>query len=88
MTNLVVKLSLLLVTNWPAIYEGTNQLGYVSTNHVVSVDYENRHHEIVVKTDQSNIAVWRPLISQFTNYVWPHTFCITNNLGPYTLEIR
>ncbi len=60
MTNLITILSLTLATNWTGILVGTNEMGYVSTNHSLTVHYDGTEHTFTLKSVPSNVAVWRP----------------------------
>ena len=63
MTNLIAELSIALicVTNWTGKFAGTNELGYVSTNHVATIRYDGSERTIELKSVPSNLAVWRPM---------------------------
>lgn len=75
MTNLLatIAVQLSLATNWTGVYFGTNELGYVLTNHEAVVVYQRETNKFLLKSVPSNIAVWRPQM----------TVLITNSVIPY-----
>lgn len=70
MTNLIatVAMALNLSTNWTGYDFNGQELGYVLTNHVAMIRYQNETHTRLLKSVQSSIAVWRPKES-ITNYI-------------------
>jgi len=48
-----------LATNWTGITSGTNELGYVVTNHHAIVVYQEKTNSFFLKLDLSPVAVWR-----------------------------
>ena len=66
MTNIIaqITMSLILVTNWTGHNFNSKELGYVATNHVATILYQNQTNEYVLKTVASEIAVWRELMQQ------------------------
>lgn len=60
MTNLLFTIALVLSTNWTGYINGTNELGYVLTNHVATVVYRGRTNEFTLLSEPSGTAVWRP----------------------------
>ena len=88
MTNLIAEISIALicVTNWTGKMVGTNELGYVSTNHVATIRYDGVDRTIELKSVPSNLAVWRPMEvinwpSVETNiYYWPSPGLVITNL--------
>lgn len=90
-TNLVAEIvvTLTCVTNWTGFVADKQELGYVATNHVATITYEDTPHVFALKTTQSGIAVWRPesarnsLILKWpsgTNIYWDsRTMVVTND---------
>lgn len=74
MTNLIatIVIHLTLSTNWTGHINGTNELGYVLTNHVAVVTYEGQKREFTLKSVPSDRAVWRVLTypTNFYNHNW------------------
>ena len=62
MTNLLSQISIILslVTNWTGVTVGTNELGYVATNHTAELTYRGVKREFHLLSEPSGIAVWRP----------------------------
>ena len=86
MTNLIAQLSisLVLATNWVGVNNSTNELGYVVTNHVATVNYEGKEHRFVLKEEAGHIAAWRPAaqpITAYSNVWWNAPGLILTNLG-------
>ena len=84
MTNLIFTLMFSAVTNWTGVTSGTNELGYVVTNHQAQVIYEGATNLFLLKSVPTSIAVWRPAptlptnsIMFLTNY-WMPGLVITN----------
>lgn len=91
MTNLIasIVISLNLSTNWTGMNEGTNELGYVLTNHIATVVYEGQTNQFTLKSVPSGMAVWRPhvpnaFIQTATNFWFHHspTIYLTNTFHP------
>ena len=61
MTNLIFTLMFTAVTNWTGVANGTNELGYVTTNHQAQVIYEGATNLFLLKSVPTSIAVWRPM---------------------------
>lgn len=83
MTNIISSfvVSLLVVTNWTgSIHEG-KELGFVQTNHVLTAIYKGTTKHQQLKTDLSNIAVWREPEHEFKVY-WNTNLFYTNVLWP------
>ena len=61
MTNTIASLAieLTLATNWTGIAVGTNELGYVVTNHTAIVSYEGEVKRYTIKQTPAPFAVWR-----------------------------
>ena len=82
MTNLLaqITISLSLITNWTGhVFEG-KEVGYVATNHVATVLYQDVTNQYTLKTTVSEIAVWRKAeprqyltVTNGWNYVFPLT---------------
>ena len=75
MTNLLAQISIVLslCTNWTGIISGTNELGYVATNHTAVVTYREKQHSFLLLSENSNLAVWRPVAASagtLTNGFW------------------
>lgn len=84
MTNIIAEMTvtLALATNWTGISAGTNELGYVVTNHQARIIYDGQTNVFELKSVPSGIAVWRP--KQFwtiTNWSWPNGIWFTNAVG-------
>lgn len=99
MTNLLAQLAinLVLATNWTGVYSGTNELGYVVTNHIAVITHEGATNEVQLKSVPSSTAVWRPaaVVQSYimTNHWWnvpAFSNCIvtTNVNANFTLEIK
>ena len=94
MTNLIsqICLTFVLVTNWTGVVNGPNELGYVSTNHVLTVIYEGATNDFQLKQTVSDVAVWRKALAKayggsMTNWnVMPyfeyHNLVLTNRIHP------
>lgn len=89
MTNLIahIVITLTLATNWTGHVVGTNELGYIVTNHVATITYQDVKHEFVLTNTLSDKAVWRQAQSNFmclTNsyplQLWFTNILMTNNL--------
>lgn len=85
MTNLVAEMAvtLALVTNWTGVNVGTNELGYIATNHAARIIYDGKTNVFQLQSTPSSIAVWRPLPKVIgfwtvTNYHWPKELYFTN----------
>jgi hypothetical protein len=59
-TSLRIKLT--AATNWTGVANGTNELGYVTTNHQAQVIYEGATNLFLLKSVPTSIAVWRPVV--------------------------
>ena len=83
MTNLLSQISIILslVTNWTGVTVGTNELGYVATNHTAELTYQGVKREFHLLSEPSSIAVWRPWVPKYsggiTNLLW-QPWCWTN----------
>lgn len=77
---IATDLSLQLVTNWTGHVSGTNELGYVATNHIAIVRYDGATNEFKLKQVPSNIAVWREraMPGCATNSIYVHPLILTN----------
>lgn len=79
---LVIKLE--LATNWTGYMVGTNELGYVLTNHVAEITYQSNKYSFTLTNTVSDKAVWRPTQTLYvTNYnEWPkwERYIFTNNI--------
>ena len=51
MTNLLsaISLTFVLLTNWTGVVNGPNELGYLATNHVLTVTYDGGTNEFLLK---------------------------------------
>lgn len=88
-TNLVasIAISLVIHTNWTDVIEQDNELGFLVTNHVAQIEYAGHKTNVVLLTELSGIAVWRPVLiwkshgPAYTNYVplWIETNIISTN---------
>jgi hypothetical protein len=70
--NLTIQsltVALIAATNWTGHINGTNELGYVVTNHVATIRYQGQTNEFHLKSVPTGIAVWRPQIIWVTNYL-------------------
>ena len=87
MTNLLSQISIILslVTNWTGVTVGTNELGYVATNHTAELTYRGGKYSFRLLSEYSDIAVWRPwnatgfTITNFDSRRWYFT-----NVNYYT----
>lgn len=76
MTNLIaeVTIALNLATNWTGHVVGTNELGYVLTNHVAEISYQSNKYSFTLTNTLSDKALWRPVdlwtVKYFTNKAW------------------
>lgn len=93
MTNLVATIVLTLSTNWTGVTSGTNELGYVMTNHAAALQYDGKEYTLPLKSDPGSVAVWRPWVppNSITNISvlpgWRGSKTIwTTNENHYTLE--
>jgi len=101
MTNTINSVTLAIVwlvatTNWTGHHVGTNELGYVATNHVLKCEYQGVKYDFTLKTEPGTVAVWRPEERNYfiTNFWWPRTSNYFTNLSinaanitnRYTLE--
>ena len=57
-----VHVTLELATNWTGVINQKQELGYVVTNHIANITYQNEVSHFTLKTVASDIAVWRPLV--------------------------
>lgn len=57
----VCALHLDAATNWTGLMSGTNELGYVVTNHNLHVYYMGATNQFCLRTDNSTVAVWKPV---------------------------
>jgi len=75
MTNTVNSVTLAIVwlvcaTNWTGHRVGTNELGYVATNHVLRCEYQGVKYDFTLKTEPGAVAVWRPEGINLSNIPW------------------
>lgn len=85
MTNIIAEITvtLALVTNWTGVSVGTNELGYVATNHAARIIYEGETNVFQLKSVPSRIAVWRPKDTGWwiaTNWPWSKVPVFTNSI--------
>jgi hypothetical protein len=93
MTNLIFAITLSLITNWTGLKVGTNELGYVMTNHTANIVYHGATNSFVLLSEPSDLAVWRTNITQWvtnmfyftnwwrgTNYLEITNLWVTNDL--------
>jgi hypothetical protein len=71
-----ITVALVLITNWTGVTFNNKELGYVATNHILTVDYQGGTNQFTLKTVASERAVWRqaqPMqgIAITNNYWWP-----------------
>lgn len=70
-----------------------SELGYVVTNHVAQLVYEGVTNRMKLKTEKSDLAVWResmltnyvypPGWNNLTNFYYPNPWVVTNPVIPY-----
>ena len=73
-TNIVaIAVVLTSATNWTDVIVHDQELGYVVTNHVAQIEYAGRQTNVVLLTELSGIAVWRPAVT-----IWFHGPVYTN----------
>ena len=87
MTNIVATATILLVTNWTGVVSDSKELGYVTTNHQVTVRYQDLTNSFEIKREIGSWAVWRPrqqlyIITNDFRSVWPHVV-LTNGMLVY-----
>lgn len=79
MTNLCAELAIysLVVTQWTGLTLNNKEAGVVVTNHEARVSFEGRTNALPLKTELSEVAVWRDRpdlpVLVFTNTIrsWP-----------------
>ena len=74
MTNILAQISVALVgvTNWTGVQFNTQELGYVATNHVLTVVYQGETNQFTLKTAPSDKAVWRQHVAAWNNQYQTH----------------
>jgi hypothetical protein len=84
MTNTINSVTLAIVwlvavTNWTGHRVGTNELGYVATNHVLKCEYQGQSYDFTLKSEPGVVMVWRTSETEL-NRQW------SSNLfwGPFT----
>ena len=88
MTNLIASITTVIVTNWTGVTHDFQELGYIQTNHQLTVVYDGTTNRYTIKTEHGNVALWQ--MSQLmnistltitnmwvTNIIWPH-YTLTN----------
>jgi hypothetical protein len=75
MTNIIWAITLVTITNWTGHMVGTNELGYIATNHSLTVNYNGTDHKFTLLSEPGNVAVWRP---QDTTLQWLKGATLTN----------
>ena len=77
MTNLLASLAITLTTqtNWTGVTSQDKELGYIITNHIATVAYQDITNQYTVKTDLSDVAVWKDV---------PKPIWMTNSMVPVT----
>lgn len=79
LTNAIIKISLSVFTNWTGFKFEDKELGYVATNHIATVNYQNQTNSFTLKTTVSEIGRWRK--PEPMNYWNIYTnMMITNNM--------
>lgn len=84
MTNKLAQItvSLMLITNWTGVQFNNKELGYVATNHVATVSYQDTTNQYTLKSVASNKATWRETqmitnistLYYFTNLIYRGSF--------------
>lgn len=84
---------LVAVTNWTGHRVGTNELGYIATNHVLKCEYQGKSYDFTLKTEPGTTAVWRENwnwlteMHFFTNH-WMPGMVTTNGVIPNHLTLE
>jgi hypothetical protein len=78
---ITTTLTLDRATNWTGHVVGTNELGYVVTNHTAHLVYQGATNHYQLKSVPTDIAVWREsqVRCYITNYNYKMPLVITNH---------
>jgi hypothetical protein len=68
MTNLLAIATITVVTNWTGVTSQGKELGYLSTNHDITLSYQKTTNVVQAKRELSSVAVWRE--QQFITTNW------------------
>jgi hypothetical protein len=83
MTNIIWAITLVTITNWTGHMVGTNELGYIATNHSLTVNYHGTDHKFTLLSEPGNVAVWRPQESM----LYATNFYVTNLYSPWVIPM-